>query len=64
MIIIRSMTAADIPAFIELARQLGYEVRTSHVRKMIAENNPFEQVYVASLDERVVGWVDFKINQS
>lgn len=63
-IVIREMEIADAEAVSVLVTQLGYERSTEEIRAWIEElrRAPRQQaVFVAVLDDEVIGWIDVSI---
>jgi GNAT superfamily N-acetyltransferase len=54
---VRRAVAADAPAVAKLAAGLGYRVQADDVRRRLAALPESHVVFVASDEERVVGWL-------
>jgi GNAT superfamily N-acetyltransferase len=61
---IRLVTIADAPAVAELSAQLGYpvsaEIASARIKSLSTSDN--QVVFVASRDDRVVGWIEVIIS--
>lgn len=60
----RKMGVADIPAFVRLAAQLGYEVDAGYLGARLGDAEDRELVLVAARGPEVLGWIDCRIDRS
>jgi GNAT superfamily N-acetyltransferase len=60
---IRPISTKDSHAVAQLVAQLGYERTAEHVRRWAQDldTRPDQAVYVAELDDEVVGWIEVSL---